>query len=1184
MEAARLSAVVTADTSNLEAGLKRASGQVEGFAGGLTSRLASVGQGMAGALAVGAAAAGAGIAAGIGIGIKAAGDLQQAVANISTIKPEIDTSAVFGALNELQTRVPQSASQLGDSLYNVFSSIETTQAGALALVEKFAKGAVGAQTDAETFGTSVLGVMNAYGLAVEDADHISDVFFNTVNRGVITGQELASSLGPVTQSAKAAGVSLDELGGLIAGVTKEGGPAAQNVNNLNNFLQKVTTKEAVKEINALGVATTDKLGNFRPVTAILDDLKGRLEGMTEAGKANALQAIFPDAQARIGAQTLLSQLDFVRESVAANQEQAGSAASAFEKMNATFNSQVKILQNTLTSVLTTVGAELLPVVTPLITAFAAQLPAAFATARAAFASLSVAGTPLVQFFTDLWGTLQQVFAGEWSPDASINPVINALGTLAGIVQTVIIPNLLSLGTIVQKVMGGDFAGAVAEVGPILQRAGAAFGPILAGWAEQFGAWVGPATQSMLQQLVTLGAQGLAWVQSQLPGWTAQLLAWGQAFVAWVQPQIGPLLAQLQALASQALAWVASQVPTYTAALIAWGREFFAWVAPQIPPMLAELAALAKQVIAWLAEQVPTIVTKLAEWGLAFVKWVATEAIPKIVPELLAFERTVTSWIINQGAPAVGKTALEIGLAIVTGIIQGVANLQARLGAVVASAAIGALNDAKRALGIQSPSALAAQEVGVPIAEGVIAGFVQRMGGGSEMAEAVRAVVTTALKYGIDPAIALALAKAESNLNPRAIGDSGASVGLFQLHERGMGAGMGAGRFDPWANAERFLGDARVRELYERMFPVGQPITPEAVSRFGTAAEVSDPRYSGRYGQAYREVAAGGPPPTLSGQAAATAGGGEAMPDPTAWVRERFAAYKKLFEEMAPPAASATEVLTRLAGAAGQVQAQVANPAGGIKGGMEGMSAQLVTLGRNAGLGTRAFDEWTAGNISATSALDEMIVEAAKADPIFQGLADQVNSTGGSTDQTRLDFLNMLAAWKQTPAAAAVVTGATQTVGSTTTRTVGGMAEDWRTVSSMVDEARDRLRVYTDYLFKLTPQRLLEQSGGWRDIGSEVKEAARWVRDYSAAVTDIPPFPSSGADLEDIPEAHSGAHVRRGGLVNVAAGEDITTPGQRRGGGDTYVTYNQNLTINPRPGDEFRVVENFRILEALYGGH
>lgn len=74
-------------------------------------------------LAVVRSLAEAAIADGLAVGVKSAGDLQQAVADISTMKREIDTSAVFASLHELSTHVPQTASELRDSLYDVFSSI-----------------------------------------------------------------------------------------------------------------------------------------------------------------------------------------------------------------------------------------------------------------------------------------------------------------------------------------------------------------------------------------------------------------------------------------------------------------------------------------------------------------------------------------------------------------------------------------------------------------------------------------------------------------------------------------------------------------------------------------------------------------------------------------------------------------------------------------------------------------------------------------------------------------------------------------------------------------------------------------------------------------------------------------------------------------------------------------------------
>lgn len=59
------------------------------------------------------------------------------------------------------------------------------------------------------------------------------------------------------------------------------------------------------------------------------------------------------------------------------------------------------------------------------------------------------------------------------------------------------------------------------------------------------------------------------------------------------------------------------------------------------------------------------------------------------------------------------------------------------------------------------------------------------------------------------AAAIVNALAESGLDPAASGDSGRSIGLFQLHEKGAGAGLSvAQRKDPVTNTRTILGVVR----------------------------------------------------------------------------------------------------------------------------------------------------------------------------------------------------------------------------------------------------------------------------------------------------------------------------------------------------------------------------------------
>lgn len=92
------------------------------------------------------------------------------------------------------------------------------------------------------------------------------------------------------------------------------------------------------------------------------------------------------------------------------------------------------------------------------------------------------------------------------------------------------------------------------------------------------------------------------------------------------------------------------------------------------------------------------------------------------------------------------------------------------------------------------------------------------------------------KYNVPPLFLKAVMLSESGGRPDAVGDSGHSVGLFQLHDRGYGAGMGDSRFDPETNADRaakglaeawhageragYTGEYAVRAAYDYSFNPG----------------------------------------------------------------------------------------------------------------------------------------------------------------------------------------------------------------------------------------------------------------------------------------------------------------------------------------------------------------------------
>lgn len=92
------------------------------------------------------------------------------------------------------------------------------------------------------------------------------------------------------------------------------------------------------------------------------------------------------------------------------------------------------------------------------------------------------------------------------------------------------------------------------------------------------------------------------------------------------------------------------------------------------------------------------------------------------------------------------------------------------------------------------------------------------------------------KHNVPPMFLKAVMLIESGGRPDAVGDSGHSVGLFQLHDMGYGHGMGDSRFDPEANADRaarglaeawqageragFSGEHALRAAYDYSFNPG----------------------------------------------------------------------------------------------------------------------------------------------------------------------------------------------------------------------------------------------------------------------------------------------------------------------------------------------------------------------------
>jgi len=122
-------------------------------------------------------------------------------------------------------------------------------------------------------------------------------------------------------------------------------------------------------------------------------------------------------------------------------------------------------------------------------------------------------------------------------------------------------------------------------------------------------------------------------------------------------------------------------------------------------------------------------------------------------------------------------------------------------------------------------------------------------------EGVRAWADMAAQYGgeagVPPEFILALIKAESNGNPRAVGDAGHSVGLFQLHDRGVGYGYTVEqRYDPALQFQLMM--PRIAAAYQA--GVAKGLSGRQLAMFvGQQAERPAAAAVPRYGVAYDQI-------------------------------------------------------------------------------------------------------------------------------------------------------------------------------------------------------------------------------------------------------------------------------------------------------------------------------------------
>lgn len=289
----------------------------------------------------------------------AANKFGQTIADISAIA-DYNLKSLRTSILQLENVYGRAAS-VGDTVYEIISSGVRGSEKELIEFTKVAKQtAVAIKADLYDTANVMTTLTNAYGLGVKDAKKLSDMLFVTVREGKAHGNELARTLGLVTNTAAEAGVSLAEMSAVIS-VLSRTQSASQSMIGFNQLLNAIIkpTQEATREARYWGIELSATALKTKGLAGVLTELHDKT-----GGNVRAINAMLGNIRAmRAGVSLTGRQFEnFIKILRTAELEiGSGAAFEAFEKQTNTARQSAENLSTQLDKTFIQMGTELEPV-------------------------------------------------------------------------------------------------------------------------------------------------------------------------------------------------------------------------------------------------------------------------------------------------------------------------------------------------------------------------------------------------------------------------------------------------------------------------------------------------------------------------------------------------------------------------------------------------------------------------------------------------------------------------------------------------------------------------------------------------------------------------------------------------------------------------------------------------------
>lgn len=215
---------------------------------------------------------------------KTAIGFEASMANVNSIAQlsNVQLAKLSAQVNALAGKTAQAPEVLAAGLYDIYSS-GFQGAAALQVLEASANAATAGLTTTDVAARAVTSTMNAYGQSTYTAQQISDVYFQTVQDGVLTFDELANNLGKTLPAASALGVGIEQLAAAYAQLTLNGVNASAAETNIASLLKGAAnpTDAMTTAVQNYGYANAQLLLQSEGLPGLLNAVAAATGGNTE---------------------------------------------------------------------------------------------------------------------------------------------------------------------------------------------------------------------------------------------------------------------------------------------------------------------------------------------------------------------------------------------------------------------------------------------------------------------------------------------------------------------------------------------------------------------------------------------------------------------------------------------------------------------------------------------------------------------------------------------------------------------------------------------------------------------------------------------------------------------------------------------------------------------------------------